>query len=1006
MANTSGSKFTSRVQQQTASLIRAIERIHEEESEIFITRADNISRENDRLRKELYDFQQRIKILTDRLGFDNLDRAEESLNDKLAGAIQEHKAAVGRINALTSELESVKTQLVQEQAARVEEQQQVESLKSDLARRKQVILDAQSESERDREALGRLKVELQSEWQKSSKLESQVSTYRKENERLTSECEELKSALAKDRVQRLSLVPETPLRGPIGIHSSGADLGASSEQHPSGLDDISSLPLDVQITHLRRQYDELLLSKERLSEKYAKDLADWAMFKEKYRGSSGGKGLIVSESGIKTRRRVAKQAKDSPTPSARTSHPRMVPATPADDDVFVKEEEHSLAPGSLPPLQRLQLNPPSLGPAAPNDVTPATSNTETQDSQSVTPAGPANGRCNKEAPPNLKFPGQKPPVRPDIASIKQGSQSDNEGGLHLRKLSHVNTAPPLARSLSSPAESPHHPKDTPRRTKVLGKRKAFLFDGESSGEEGAGGLVLAPIPQRTNQPSDEREAQLRALRRKSGPQAVGDYQQFKGRGRYAVASKTGDKTINSEFEINPVHNEGMAFEFDSVVRDKNERKKLIAGDCIACKEYYEAVGAMPARSGAPLWRSPPPDGAAPSSRPHSSRPPIAASKLGLGLNMAPSAAGPSRRPISPIEEHTEPLNSTIARESESELESAPTSARSATQPNHSRDLKLSTAGRVSNSSPMESPMSAGSDAPAAQSSPIPLRSALKNSNANGLHADRSAASSPNHSISGRSASRERNIPDMASSPLLRTNGRPARRGQGTLLAASDSLQVVDEDLLNNAEKAAAVASEMWALLGATIDSARSQGVGKGVIAPVDEGLSNALDATSKLRASLRAVREGTVKDAGRRQLYEIAMLFAKNVTHAIVLLRNFSSSYSISPSLRSTAQRVTQATQEMIFYLRGSSFAPPPSARPTTPAFAGGLGLGVGDNGFFLSRSRSAAVGGVVASSGPTPTPGTPRDVPWSAMPGQSFKKDEPMVMSTSLIGRTGAQMI
>ncbi|KAF8758982.1 RAM signaling pathway protein [Rhizoctonia solani] len=401
--------------------------------------------------------------------------------------------------------------------------------------------------------------------------------------------------------------------------------------------------------------------------------------------------------------------------------------------------------------------------------------------------------------------------------------------------------------------------------------------------------------------------------------------------------------------------------------------------------------------------------------------PTISSKSGLGLSMAPGTSGPSssRRPISPIEEHTEPLNSTIAREAESELESAPTSARSAPQSNQasgSRDLKLSTLSRALTSSPMNSPMSAGSEAPVAQSSPTPLRSALKNSNANGLHADQSVTSSPNHSISGRSASREQNLSDTTGSPLMRTTARQARRAPGTLLAPSESLQGVDEDLLNTAEKAAAIASEMWALLGATIDSARSQGVGKGVIAPVDEGLSNALDATSKLRAALRAVREGTGKEAGRKPLYEFATLFAKTVTRAIVLLRTFSSAYPISPSLRNSAQRVTQATQETIFFLQASSFAPPPSARPTTPAFAGGLGLGISEAGeghiragSSLSRSRSAAVGGVAPSqsSGPTPIPGTPRDVPWSAMPGQSFKSDEHMtVHHPTLIGRTGAQMI
>ncbi|CAE6422067.1 unnamed protein product [Rhizoctonia solani] len=634
MANTTSSRFTIRVQQQTASLIRAIERIHEEESGVFVTRADNISRENDRLRKELYDLQQRIKILTERLGFENLDCAEESLNDKFAGVIQEHKVAVGKINALTSELESAKTQLAQEQAARAEEQQLMESLQSDYARRKQAILDAQSESERDREALGRLKSELQSEWQKSSKLESRISTYRKDNERLTSECEELKSALAKDRVQRLSLGPETPLRGPTGVHLDRADLTAPSYQHPSGLDDISSLPLDAQIAHLRRQYDELLSSKERLSEKYAKDLADWAMFKEKYRGSSSsaGKGLVVSESGIKTRRRVAKQAKDSPTPAARTTHPRIVPIAHADDDVFIKQEESSFAPEALPPLQKLQLNPASSSLSTSGGATPAISNTDTQDSQSVSPAVPVNGQGSKETVSKFKLAGQKLPSRPDITAMKQGSQSDNEGSLLLRKLSHVNAAPPLARSLSSPAESPHRPKDLPRRPKLLGKRKAFAFDGENDSSDDD--LVLAPMLQRSDQSHDEREAQMRALRRKSGPQAIADYQQFKGRGRYAVASKAGDKTINSEFEINPAHNEGMAFEFDSVVRDKNERKKLTGGDCIACKEYYEAVGAMPARPGAPLWRSPPPEGSGPSSRPHSCK--------HKGMSVGPAGSVPAR----------------------------------------------------------------------------------------------------------------------------------------------------------------------------------------------------------------------------------------------------------------------------------------------------------------------------------------------------------------------------
>jgi hypothetical protein len=138
-----------------------------------------------------------------------------------------------------------------------------------------------------------------------------------------------------------------------------------------------------------------------------------------------------------------------------------------------------------------------------------------------------------------------------------------------------------------------------------------------------------------------------------------------------------------------------------------------------------------------------------------------------------------------------------------------------------------------------------------------------------------------------------------------------------------------------------------------------------------------------------------------------------------MLLRAFSNTYTISPKLRTTAGRLTQATQETIFFLQASSFAPPPSARPSSPAFAVGLGLGLGGTssnlnpdggdghlraGSALGRSRSAAVGGVLQPSNgvsAAPIPGTPREMPWSAMPGQTFRGAE-----HPIVGRTGAQMI
>ncbi|KAG8748316.1 RAM signaling network component [Ceratobasidium sp. 414] len=415
---------------------------------------------------------------------------------------------------------------------------------------------------------------------------------------------------------------------------------------------------------------------------------------------------------------------------------------------------------------------------------------------------------------------------------------------------------------------------------------------------------------------------------------------------------------------------------------------------------------------------------------------------GLGLSMGPNS-GPSssRRPISPIEEHTEPINPGMEQEQESGLDSVPSSAQSGPSNNPriarrqagsygSRELKLNTTPSLTNkalsTSPMESPLSVGSDIPAGHSSP--LRSALRNANTNtnvnptGLHTDLPSTSSPNHSISHsvRSQSRDERFPsDATGSPIARPSRLGARRPTGTLLEASDSLRTVDEDLFMTADRAAGIASEMWVLLGTTIENARAQVADSDIIAPVENGQALALGATAKLRAALRAAREGIGRDTGKKLLYDAATAFAKCVARTIMVLRTFSNSYVISPRLRTTAGRLTQATQEMIFLLQGSSFAPPPSARPTSPAFTVGLGLGIGGAisnlnpdavdgysriGSALGRSRSAAVGMAPVYSngaGAAPVPGTPREMPWSAMPGQSFR-----VAEHPLIGRTGAQMI
>ncbi|KAI0032431.1 hypothetical protein K488DRAFT_49898, partial [Vararia minispora EC-137] len=59
------------------------------------------------------------------------------------------------------------------------------------------------------------------------------------------------------------------------------------------------------------------------------------------------------------------------------------------------------------------------------------------------------------------------------------------------------------------------------------------------------------------------------------------------------------------YELDPDANSGLNYQYHDVVRKKGDRKALPAGDCIDCRNYYEAVGPMPPRLQPPLWDLPP-----------------------------------------------------------------------------------------------------------------------------------------------------------------------------------------------------------------------------------------------------------------------------------------------------------------------------------------------------------------------------------------------------------------
>ena len=51
-----------------------------------------------------------------------------------------------------------------------------------------------------------------------------------------------------------------------------------------------------------------------------------------------------------------------------------------------------------------------------------------------------------------------------------------------------------------------------------------------------------------------------------------------------LIGRSARKTVNGKFEIDPEKNDGLNFQYDDVVRDKDERRRLEAGDCECCRD--------------------------------------------------------------------------------------------------------------------------------------------------------------------------------------------------------------------------------------------------------------------------------------------------------------------------------------------------------------------------------------------------------------------------------------
>ncbi|KAJ6569586.1 hypothetical protein B0H19DRAFT_1136135 [Mycena capillaripes] len=205
-------------------------------------------------------------------------------------------------------------------------------------------------------------------------------------------------------------------------------------------------------------------------------------------------------------------------------------------------------------------------------------------------------------PANTKNPLPAPhptlPTRPNFPQFgggenaKKQRHSDVFSGAsvkHVRPRSEDEEGPRKIRRFSSPVRTP---------------LAVISTTGVRSSKDGSNAGTSRGRENRVDRQADRESAPTSTPANTSASKQIADYSAFKGRGRYGKAA-AGNDTINASYAIDPARNGGVAFQYDAVVRGKEDRRRMEAGDCECCRDYYEAVGPLPSRLQPPLWRSPP-----------------------------------------------------------------------------------------------------------------------------------------------------------------------------------------------------------------------------------------------------------------------------------------------------------------------------------------------------------------------------------------------------------------
>ncbi|TXT05999.1 hypothetical protein VHUM_03760 [Vanrija humicola] len=99
----------------------------------------------------------------------------------------------------------------------------------------------------------------------------------------------------------------------------------------------------------------------------------------------------------------------------------------------------------------------------------------------------------------------------------------------------------------------------------------------------------------------EKAAELRKIAKLPASERRDLYAEYKGSGRY-MPPEAIHRGVADEYEIDPEKNDGVAHQFDAVVRGRDARKRMHGGDCECCRDYYEAVGPLPVFNAGPVWK--------------------------------------------------------------------------------------------------------------------------------------------------------------------------------------------------------------------------------------------------------------------------------------------------------------------------------------------------------------------------------------------------------------------